>query len=116
LRIKPSGIDVSIFAGRDAISFREIDMKNRLLRHFGQPGNFWRYALAQDDGFHTNYLRDVDFERTHDATNERDAARPADQNLRAVQLLLGHTTLESTVRYRDLAVDDALEIAEQTEV
>jgi integrase len=38
------------------------------------------------------------------------------QNLRAVQLLLGHTKLESTVRYLGIEVDDALEIAEQTEV
>jgi site-specific recombinase XerC len=38
------------------------------------------------------------------------------RNLRAVQLLLGHTKLESTVRYLDIEVDDALEIAEQTEV
>ena len=37
-------------------------------------------------------------------------------NLRAVQLLLGHTRLESTVRYLGIEVDDALEIAEQTEV
>lgn len=37
------------------------------------------------------------------------------KNLRAVQLLLGHTKLESTVRYRGIEVDDALEIAEQTE-
>ena len=38
------------------------------------------------------------------------------KNLRAVQLLLGHTKLESTVRYPGIEVDDALEIAEQTEV
>ncbi|THC37284.1 hypothetical protein C2862_24895, partial [Massilia sp. Mn16-1_5] len=38
------------------------------------------------------------------------------KNLRAVQLLLGHTKLESTVRYLGIEVDDALEIAEQTEV
>jgi len=38
------------------------------------------------------------------------------KNLRAVQLLLGHTKLESTVRYVGIEVDDALEIAEQTEV
>jgi integrase len=37
------------------------------------------------------------------------------KNLRAVQLLLGHTKLESTVRYLGIEVDDALEIAEQTE-
>jgi integrase len=38
------------------------------------------------------------------------------KNLRAVQLLLGHTKLESTVRYLGIEVDDALEIAEQTDV
>ena len=38
------------------------------------------------------------------------------KNLRAVQLLLGHTKLESTVRYLGIEVDDALEITEQTEV
>jgi len=37
-------------------------------------------------------------------------------NLRAVQLLLGHTKLESTVRYLGIEVDDALEMAEQTEI
>ncbi|WP_115553834.1 tyrosine-type recombinase/integrase [Xanthomonas arboricola] len=38
------------------------------------------------------------------------------RNVRAVQLLLGHTKLESTVRYLGIEVDDALEIAEQTDV
>ena len=38
------------------------------------------------------------------------------KNLRAVQLLLGHTKIESTVRYLGIEVDDALELAEQTEV
>jgi site-specific recombinase XerC len=38
------------------------------------------------------------------------------RNLRAVQLLLGHIKLESTVRYLGIEVDDALEIAEHTEV
>ena len=38
------------------------------------------------------------------------------KNIRAVQLLLGHTKLESTVRYLGIEVEDALEMAEQTEV
>ncbi|MHB1281575.1 MAG: integrase [Acidithiobacillus sp.] len=38
------------------------------------------------------------------------------KNLRAVQLPLGHTKLESTVRYLGIKVDDALDMAEQTEV
>ena len=37
-------------------------------------------------------------------------------NLRAVQLLLGHMKLESTVRYLGIEVDDALNIAGQIEL
>lgn len=38
------------------------------------------------------------------------------KDIRAVQLLLGHTKLESTVRYLGIEVEDALEMSEQTEV
>jgi integrase len=37
-------------------------------------------------------------------------------NLRAVQLLLGHTKVESTVRYLGIEVDDALAVAKQIDV
>jgi integrase len=37
-------------------------------------------------------------------------------NLRAVQLLLGHTKIESTVRYLGIEIDDTLEIAEQVDI
>jgi site-specific recombinase XerC len=37
-------------------------------------------------------------------------------NLRAVQLLLGHTKIESTVRYLGIEVDDALRISEEVEL
>jgi integrase len=37
-------------------------------------------------------------------------------NLRAVQLLLGHAKIESTVRYLGIEVDDALAISEQVDV
>ena len=38
------------------------------------------------------------------------------KSIRAFQLLLGHTKLESTVRYLGIKVEDALDMAEQTEV
>ena len=38
------------------------------------------------------------------------------KNIRAVQLLLGHSKLESTVRYLGTEVEDALELSEQTEI
>ena len=37
-------------------------------------------------------------------------------NLRAVQLLLGHAKIESTVRYLGIEVDDALTLSEQVEL
>lgn len=37
-------------------------------------------------------------------------------NLRAVQLLLGHTKVDSTVRYLGVELEDALSIAERTDI
>jgi integrase len=71
-------------------------------RHYARIVESWVAAIGLDRAaYGTHSLRRV-YRRT--------------QNLRAVQLLLGHTKLESTVRYLGIEVDDALEIAEQTEV
>jgi site-specific recombinase XerC len=38
------------------------------------------------------------------------------KNLRAVQILLGHRSLESTVRYLGVEIDDALKLSEHAEI
>jgi integrase len=51
-----------------------------------------------------------------DAKDQGNADLAAHEEPAAVQLLLGHSKLESTVRYPGIEVDDALEISEQTEI
>lgn len=46
----------------------------------------------------------------------RNADLPAHWESRAVQLLLGHTKIESTVRYLGIEVDDAIAISEQIDI
>jgi len=71
------------------------------LANYGSHRSYWTRA-----GYGTHSLR-----RTKATSIYRKT-----RNLRAVQLLVGHTKLESTVRYVGIEVDDALEMAEQTEV
>ena len=68
-----------------------------------------------------NWVKMIDLDTTMYGTHSLRRTKPTliyrrTKNLRAVQLLLGHTKLESTVRYLGIEVDDALEMAEQTEV
>lgn len=76
-------------------------------RQYARIVHGWVEEIGLDDGLYgTHTMR-----RTKASLIYRRA-----RNLRAVQLLLGHTKLESTVRYLGIEVDDALEIAEQIEV
>jgi site-specific recombinase XerD len=53
---------------------------------------------------------------THSMPHQGGADLPQDRNLRAVQLLLGHTKIENTVRHLGIEVDDALTLSEQVEL
>lgn len=68
-----------------------------------------------------SWVQDIGLDKSAYGTHSLRRTKPTliykrTHNLRAVQLLLGHSKLESTVRYLGIEVDDALEIAEQTEI
>jgi len=76
-------------------------------RQYGRLVDEWVTAIglkAQDYGTHS--LRRTKASMIYKQTG----------NLRAVQILLGHTKIESTVRYLGVDVEDALELSEATEV
>ncbi|APT60314.1 integrase (plasmid) [Roseomonas gilardii] len=83
--------------------------KNKPLttRHYARLMDSWATSIGLDPALYgTHSLR-----RTKVALIYRRTG-----NLRAVQLLLGHTKLESTVRYLGIEVDDALAISEQVDI
>ena len=76
-------------------------------RQYARLLSFWLSASGLDPSmFGTHSLRRTKASLIYRRTG----------NIRAVQLLLGHTKLESTVRYLGVEVDDALAIAEQVDV
>lgn len=67
------------------------------------------------------WVKNIGLDDAADGTHSMRRTKPEliykrTKNLRAVRLQPGHTKLESTVRYLGIDVDDALEMAEQTEV
>ena len=75
---------------------------NTLASSTGGSGNIG----LDDRGFGTHSLRRTKVAQLYRKTG----------NLRAVQLLLGHAKIETTVRYLGVEVDDALRLAEQIEL
>ena len=97
------------------------------VRGAGRAGQAWIFVgdgplgTRQDARIGHDWVEEIGLDPTAYGTHSMRRTKPTliyrrTKNLRAVQLLLGHTKLESTVRYLGIDVDDALEIAEQTEV
>ena len=90
-----------LFAGRDG------PRRSMSTRQYARLVSDWTACIGLDPQvFGTHSLRRTKATLIYRRTG----------NLRAVQLLLGHTRIESTVRYLGIEVDDALAIAEQVEV
>lgn len=67
------------------------------------------------------WINSIGLEGTHYGTHTMRRTKPSliykkTKNIRACQLLLGHSKLESTVRYLGIEVDDALEISESIDI
>jgi site-specific recombinase XerC len=76
-------------------------------RHYARFVDEWVTAIGlRKEDYGTHSLRRTKASIIYKATG----------NLRAVQILLGHTKIESTVRYLGVDVEDALTLAEGTEV
>ena len=85
--------------------------RNRLSSHiskkqYARGVNVWMRGIGLDPAeYGTHSLRRTKASLIYRRT----------KNLRAVQILLGHRKMESTVRYMGIEVNDALEMSEQTE-
>ena len=87
----------------------------------GRKGNDRHLSTRQYARLVSNWIGEIGLDPSKFGTHSLRRTKAAliyrkTGNLRAVQLLLGHTKIESTVRYLGVDVDDALAIAEQVDV
>lgn len=75
-----------------------------------------QYARLVDEWVTGVGLRSEDYGTHSLRRTKASIIHKATGNLRAVQILLGHTKIESTVRYLGVDVEDTLHLAESTEV
>jgi integrase len=98
---------INIRDGRFLFPSRVHDEPHISTRQYARIVHGWvRSAGMDDSAYGTHSMRRTKAAQIYKKT----------ENLRAVQLLLGHSKLESTVRYLGIEVDDALSISEQVEL
>lgn len=75
-----------------------------------------QYARLVDEGVSTVGLDRREYGTHSLRRTKASLIYKATGNLRAVQILLGHTNIENTVRYLGVDIDDALTLSERTEI
>jgi site-specific recombinase XerC len=75
-----------------------------------------QYARLVDEWVSAIGLRREDYSTHSLRRTKASIIHKATGNLRAIQILLGHTKIENTVRYLGVDVEDALTLAEGTEI
>jgi len=84
--------------------------------HSGQPMSTRQYVRLVDEWLTAVGLRREDY-ATHSMRRTKAVMiYRTTGNLRAVQILLGHSKIENTVRYLGVDVEDALVLAERIEI
>jgi len=109
----PERISQRLFAAKDFVRglepiIRDISIGSHMsTRQYARLVHEWVAGIGlQPQAYGTHELRRTKASIIYKATG----------NLRAVQILLGHAKIESTVRYLGVDVEDALKLAERTEV
>ena len=101
LHVRPPADSNFVFLGRSS------NRPHLSTRQYYRMVHKWVSSAGLDDrGYGTHCLRRTKVAQIYRKTG----------NLRAVQLLLGHSKIETTVRYLGVEVDDALRLAETTEL
>lgn len=75
-----------------------------------------QYARLVDEWVRAIGLRSEDYGTHSLRRTKASIIYKATGNLRALQILLGHTKIENTVRYLGVDIEDALTLAEGTEI
>lgn len=75
-----------------------------------------QYARLVDEWVTAVGLRPEDFGTHSLRRTKASMIYRATGNIRAIQILLGHSKIENTVRYLGVDVEDALLLAERTEI
>ncbi len=101
--IKKKGLNASDYL----FPSRKFPGQHLSTRQYGKIVDRWVISIGLDPGaYGTHSMRWTKPTLIHRRT----------KNLRAVQLLLGHTKMDSTIRYLGVEVEDALELAEKTDI